>query len=122
MTDPTTLGPAGAETVEQLRIELNRSRQALREMSKVGAALLGERDPMTLFDLILTQARALTGSDAGSLYLVEKDDAGHRLLHFIASQIDTLPDLPSLANARSWPCTANDSTARVGESTRPRSV
>jgi HD-GYP domain-containing protein (c-di-GMP phosphodiesterase class II) len=96
MTDPTTLGPAGAETVEQLRIELSRSRQALREMSKVGAALLGERDPMTLFDLILTQARALTGSDAGSLYLVEKDDDGHRLLHFIASQIDTLPDLPSL--------------------------
>jgi HD-GYP domain-containing protein (c-di-GMP phosphodiesterase class II) len=88
----------GAETVsvEELQSELARSRQALREMSKVGMALMGERDPMSLFDLILTQARSLTQSDAGSLYLVEKGDDGSSLLHFIASQIDTLPDLPSL--------------------------
>jgi HD-GYP domain-containing protein (c-di-GMP phosphodiesterase class II) len=97
MTDSKTLPSSASTTVEQLQDELARSRQALHEMSKVGAALLGERDPMTLFDLILTQARALTGSDAGSLYLVEKDDAGGRVLHFIASQIDTLPDLPSLS-------------------------
>jgi HD-GYP domain-containing protein (c-di-GMP phosphodiesterase class II) len=90
------LSATAATTVEELRAELERSRRALREMSKVGAALLGERDPMTLFDLILTQARSLTGSDAGSLYLVEKDEDGRQLLHFIASQIDTLPDLPSL--------------------------
>ena len=96
MIDPIATQAPAPDSVEELREELDRSRQALREMSKVGAALLGERDPMTLFDLILTQARGLTGSDAGSLYLVEKDDQGHRLLHFIASQIDTLPDLPSL--------------------------
>jgi HD-GYP domain-containing protein (c-di-GMP phosphodiesterase class II) len=83
-------------SVQELQDQLKRSRQALREMSKVGMALMGERDPMALFDLILTQARGLTGSDAGSLYLVEKDEAGSSLLHFIASQIDTLPDLPSL--------------------------
>lgn len=81
--------------VQALQAELERSRKALREMSKVGMALMGERDPLTLFDLILTQARSLTGSDAGSLYLVE-EDSDDRVLHFIASQIDTLPDLPSL--------------------------
>lgn len=83
-------------TLEELQAELMLSRKALREMSKVGMALMGERDPMSLFDLILTQARGLTGSDAGSLYLVERDEDGSSLLHFIASQIDTLPDLPFL--------------------------
>ncbi len=92
-------GPGAAaqvgDDVQALQAELERSRKALREMSKVGMALMGERDPLTLFDLILTQARSLTGSDAGSLYLVE-EDSDDRVLHFIASQIDTLPDLPSL--------------------------
>jgi HD-GYP domain-containing protein (c-di-GMP phosphodiesterase class II) len=88
--------PRVEESLEELRAELERSRSALLEMSKVGMALMGERDPATLFELILRQARSLTGSDAGSLYLVESDGDGAPLLHFIASQIDTLPDLPSL--------------------------
>ncbi len=96
MTDMSGTAPAAESTIEGLRAELERSRRALREMSKVGMALMGERDPMSLFDLILTQARSLTGSDAGSLYLAERDEDGARILHFIASQIDTLPDLPSL--------------------------
>lgn len=95
MTETTGVPPATTDDVAALKAELQRSRQALREMSKVGMALMGERDPMTLFDLILSQARSLTGSDAGSLYLVEDDDDS-RVLHFIASQIDTLPDLPNL--------------------------
>ncbi len=94
-------GPGAAPSVdatdaEALQSELARSRQALRELSKVGMALMGERDPMSLFDLILTQARELTASDAGSLYLVEKSENGERLLHFIASHVGSLPDLPSL--------------------------
>ncbi len=82
-------------SIEELEAELDRSRKALRDLSKVGMALMGERDPMSLFELILTQARSLTGSDAGSLYLVESDEDGSPLLHFIASQIDTFPDMPS---------------------------
>lgn len=82
-------------SIEELEAELVRSRKALRDLSKVGMALMGERDPMSLFELILTQARSLTGSDAGSLYLVESDEDGSPLLHFIASQIDTFPDMPS---------------------------
>ncbi|MDX1492724.1 MAG: HD domain-containing phosphohydrolase [Longimicrobiales bacterium] len=95
MTETTGAPPTATDDVAALKEELERSRKALREMSKVGMALMGERDPMTLFDLILRQARSLTGSDAGSLYLVEDDD-DQRVLHFIASQIDTLPDLPNL--------------------------
>ncbi len=76
------------------RQELAEARSALRELSKVGMALMSERDPTQLFDLILTQARELTTSDAGSLYLVETDE-GRRVLHFLRSQNDTLPDLPS---------------------------
>ncbi|MDA0329725.1 MAG: GAF domain-containing protein [Gemmatimonadetes bacterium] len=82
-------------TIEELKAELEFSRWSLREMSKVGMALMGERDPLSLFDLILSQSRSLTGSDAGSLYLVEKGEDGSPLLHFIASQTDTLPEIPS---------------------------
>lgn len=96
MSDGIEVRPAVGDSVEELRAELQRSRQALREMSKVGMALMGERDPVVLFDLILRQARSLTGSDAGSLYLVEEDESDAQVLHFIASQIDTLPELPSL--------------------------
>ena len=83
------------EQLENARAELKSARSALRELSKVGMALMSERDPAQLFDLILTQARALAASDAGSLYLVEDDD-GDPVLHFLHSQCDTLPDLPSL--------------------------
>ncbi|MDH3206391.1 MAG: GAF domain-containing protein [Gemmatimonadota bacterium] len=80
--------------LEDARQELTRARSALQELSKVGMALMSEREPAQLFDLILTQARALTVSDGGTLYLVEEED-GERFLRFLHSQIDTLPDLTS---------------------------
>ncbi len=89
---PTSL----EEELEEARRELRLARSALQELSKVGMALMSERDPTQLFDLILKQARALTTSDAGSLYLVETTAEGDRVLHFLRSQNDTLPDLPSL--------------------------
>jgi HD-GYP domain-containing protein (c-di-GMP phosphodiesterase class II) len=84
-----------AQELEEARRELKLARSALQELSKVGMALMSERDPAQLFDLILRQARALTTSDAGSLYLVESDAEG-AMLHFLRSQNDTLPHLPSL--------------------------
>ena len=89
----------GAETtleaeLEEARKELKRARSTLQELSKVGMALMSERDPAQLFDLILTQARELTTSDGGTLYLVEEED-GEKFLRFLHSQIDTLPDLSS---------------------------
>ena len=95
MTELVGAGPGiEGELASTLR-ELSEARSALRELSKVGMALMSERDPAQLFDLILAQARALTISDAGSLYLVESED-GNRVLHFLRTQNDTLPDLPSL--------------------------
>jgi HD-GYP domain-containing protein (c-di-GMP phosphodiesterase class II) len=84
-----------SKELEEARSELKLARSALQELSKVGMALMSERDPGQLFNLILRQARALTTSDAGSLYLVEMSE-GQRVLHFLRSQNDTLPDLPSL--------------------------
>jgi len=95
MTEVVGAKPDLVEELADAKRELKKARSALRELSKVGMALMSERDPAQLFDLILGQARALTISDAGSLYLVETDGAD-RVLHFLHSQNDTLPDLPSL--------------------------
>jgi HD-GYP domain-containing protein (c-di-GMP phosphodiesterase class II) len=43
----------------------------LEELNQIGAALSSERDTTRLLTLILTKAREITGSDAGSLYLVD---------------------------------------------------
>jgi len=70
-------------------------RQDLAELAEVGVALSTERDLHALLDLILSQARRLTTSDAGSIYLVEHGPRGSdaRSLRFMLSQNSTLPDL-----------------------------
>ncbi|MBI4410256.1 MAG: GAF domain-containing protein [Gemmatimonadetes bacterium] len=73
--------------------ELARTRAELRELNRIGMALMTERDPDRLLVHILEQARRLTQSDAGSLYLVEQAE-GNRRLRFKLSQNDSLPDLP----------------------------
>jgi HD-GYP domain-containing protein (c-di-GMP phosphodiesterase class II) len=58
-------------------------------------ALSTERDLKALHELILTQARRVTSSDAGSLYLVERDEAGKpKHLRFAMAQNFSLPALP----------------------------
>ena len=74
--------------------ELKRTRNELNQLHRIGMALMTERDPDKLLVRILEQARNLTSSDAGSLYLVEKDEEGGKRLRFKLSQNDTLPDLP----------------------------
>jgi HD-GYP domain-containing protein (c-di-GMP phosphodiesterase class II) len=67
----------------------------LRELSRVGAALSTERDLDTLLEMILSQALQLSASDAGSLYLTERDAAGNpSTLRFKLSQNITLPEIP----------------------------
>lgn len=77
------------------RAQLDLLSGELRELNKIGMALMSERDPERLLNLILTQARRLTTSDAGSLYLVEDEGHGRAVLHFLRAQNDTLPELPS---------------------------
>ncbi|MES2177274.1 MAG: HD domain-containing phosphohydrolase [Gemmatimonadota bacterium] len=67
----------------------------LTELTAIGVALSTERDLHTLLELILTQARRLTNSDAGSLYLVEKDENGAPFrLRCAIAQNHSLPGLP----------------------------
>jgi HD-GYP domain-containing protein (c-di-GMP phosphodiesterase class II) len=80
---------------EKLREELEKLRGERQELNRIGMALMSERDPERLLSLILTQARRLTVSDAGSLYLVEEAEDGSEQLHFLRAQCDSLPDLPT---------------------------
>jgi HD-GYP domain-containing protein (c-di-GMP phosphodiesterase class II) len=67
----------------------------LAELSAIGVALTTERDLGRLLGLILSHARRVTESDAGSLYLVERDDEGTPVrLRFAHSQNHSLPSLP----------------------------
>jgi HD-GYP domain-containing protein (c-di-GMP phosphodiesterase class II) len=73
-----------------------RSRWDLTELTRVGVALSTERNLLTLLELILSQARRLTTSDAGSLYLTERgaDGGTPDTLRFKLSQNFSIPGLP----------------------------
>jgi len=75
--------------------EKERHRQ-LKELTNVGVALSTERDLLTLLEMILSQSRRITISDAGSLYLIERGENGDSdgILRFKLSQNHTLPTLP----------------------------
>jgi HD-GYP domain-containing protein (c-di-GMP phosphodiesterase class II) len=68
----------------------------LKDLTNIGVALSTERDLYTLLDMILNQARRITSSDAGSLYLtVRSDDGGPpKHLRSMVGQNFTLPALP----------------------------
>src|SRR5437660_2338627 len=51
--------------------ELESLTHQLEELNRIGAALSAERDTARLLELILTKARDITVSDAGSIYIVE---------------------------------------------------
>jgi len=73
----------------------------LEELNRVGAALSAERNTSRLLELVLTKAREITRSDAGSLYIVEQADASAdddlaepaRRMRFMIAQNDSV-DLP----------------------------
>ncbi|MEX2154894.1 MAG: HD domain-containing phosphohydrolase [Gemmatimonadaceae bacterium] len=70
--------------------------QELTELTRVGVALSQERDLTKLLDMILAQARRITNSDAGSLYLAERteDNGPPKKLRFKVSQNSSIPNLP----------------------------
>jgi HD-GYP domain-containing protein (c-di-GMP phosphodiesterase class II) len=82
-----------------MRLEAARQRQELAarsreitELTRIGVALTTERNYDVLLELILTQARQITQSDGGSLYLVEGRDTPNPKLRFKLTQSDTLPN------------------------------
>jgi HD-GYP domain-containing protein (c-di-GMP phosphodiesterase class II) len=73
--------------------EIRRLGAELADLHAIGARLSSERNPDALLELILTKAREITESDAGSLYLVEDAEGGTRHLRFALAQNDSL-DVP----------------------------
>lgn len=81
----------------RMELELEKSRGELEELNQIGMALMTERDPDRLLNKILARAMAMTGSDGGSLYLVEDDPEGNgERLRFKLSETKSLPDLPAI--------------------------
>jgi HD-GYP domain-containing protein (c-di-GMP phosphodiesterase class II) len=76
------------------RREASLRTRELAELTRIGMALSTEHDYDALLALILRQALDFTGSDAGSLYIVEKAESGEPRLRFKLSQNDSRPDIP----------------------------
>src|SRR5438128_11937891 len=84
---------ARAETARARGEAAQRARE-IGELTRIGVALGTERDLKALLDLILTQARRITQSDAGSLYLVETSGQGQKRLRFRLAQTYSKPEAP----------------------------
>ena len=54
-------------------LSATKATRELEELNRIGIALSETRDVGQLLELILRKAREITGADAGSLYLVERD-------------------------------------------------
>jgi HD-GYP domain-containing protein (c-di-GMP phosphodiesterase class II) len=80
--------------IRQLESAVDRKGRELNELNKIGVALSAERDIDKLLERILTKSRAITGADAGSLYLVERDrvngDVRAERLRFKLAQNDSV--------------------------------
>ena len=72
------------------REDVSRLTTELHDLNNIGIRLSAERDVPALLELILTKAREITRSDAGSLYLVEDDGSGGRQLRFMLAQNDSV--------------------------------
>jgi signal transduction histidine kinase/BarA-like signal transduction histidine kinase len=90
---PATLASVLRAACEQARItrEATETARQLEELNAIGVRLSGERDTKLLLDLILTKARTITRSDAGSIYLVEGSEDGTRRLRFELAQNESVP-------------------------------
>src|SRR5439155_6247245 len=81
--------------IQQLDAALARKSQDLHELNSIGVALSAQRDISKLLELILAKSRAITASDAGTLYLVvrakEQDSHTEDRLRFELAQNDSVP-------------------------------
>ena len=85
---------AARRDTARARAETAARTHEITELTEIGIQLTTEKNYNTLLDLILTQARRITQSDAGSLYVVEAADRGEKHLRFKLSQNDSRPDIP----------------------------
>ena len=81
------LASANREITESLK----QAHDEIDDLNSIGIALSAERDVQPLLELILGKSREITGSDAGSLYLVEENEAtGDKVLRFTLTQNDSV--------------------------------
>ncbi len=78
---------------QRLRQTVEAQTNELDEMTQIGVALNTERNYDTLQALVLSQARRITVSDAGSLYLVEVAEDGSHRLRFKLAQNHSRPEI-----------------------------
>ncbi len=78
---------------KRMRVDLDIQTRDLSTLNEIGKALYAEHDYDKLLSLILLRSREITNCDAGSLYLVEENEGGERMLSFKLVQNDTLADL-----------------------------
>jgi HD-GYP domain-containing protein (c-di-GMP phosphodiesterase class II) len=77
---------------DDLRAIADRYRYEVGELVATSRALSSERDIRALLALILEKCRQVTGSDAGSVYVLEGEgSAPQKRLHFMLSQNDSIP-------------------------------
>jgi HD-GYP domain-containing protein (c-di-GMP phosphodiesterase class II) len=83
---------AVANAFESLDAALQHARleRELSELNAIGIQLSAERNLDVLLETILTKAREITGSDAGSLYLVEDGPDSSRRLRFALAQNESV--------------------------------
>src|SRR5512144_583409 len=72
------------------RREADATRRELEQLNQIGVGLSAERDTDALLTLILSKAREITCSDAGSIYLVEETPDGASRLRFKLAQNDSV--------------------------------
>ncbi len=72
------------------RREAEATRRELEQLNQIGVSLSAERDADALLTLILSKAREITCSDAGSIYLVEETPDGASRLRFKLAQNDSV--------------------------------
>ncbi|HTI53041.1 MAG TPA: HD domain-containing phosphohydrolase [Verrucomicrobiae bacterium] len=72
------------------RREADATRRELEQLNQIGVGLSAERDTDALLTLILSKAREITCSDAGSIYLVEETPDGAPRLRFKLAQNDSV--------------------------------
>jgi HD-GYP domain-containing protein (c-di-GMP phosphodiesterase class II) len=81
--------------IQQLDTALARKSQDLHELNNIGVALSAQRDINKLLELILAKSRAITASDAGTLYLVvrgkEQNAETEDCLEFVLAQNESVP-------------------------------
>lgn len=82
---PGKVSSAGFEKLEGRVLFLS---EAVEHLTEVSLALSAERDHQALLSLILTRAREMADCDAGSLYLVEREEPAR--LRFVLAQNDSV--------------------------------